>query len=81
MATAQIEERVAALEAEIAGLKAELARQREPAPRWWEEIGMFANDPIYEKAMKLGREYRRSLRPGAKKQAAKTHARPRHRSS
>jgi hypothetical protein len=49
MATAQIEERVAALEAEIAGLKAELARQREPAPPWWEEIGTFANDPIYEK--------------------------------
>ena len=33
-----------------------------PIP-WWEDIGVFANDPVYDKAMKLGRAYRRSLRP------------------
>jgi hypothetical protein len=31
---------------------------------WWEEIlGSFANDPVYDEAMQLGRQYRESLRP------------------
>jgi hypothetical protein len=33
---------------------------------WWEEIGVFANHPVYDKAMRLGRAYRRSLRPTKK---------------
>jgi hypothetical protein len=33
---------------------------------WWEEIlGSFANDPAYDEAMQLGRQYRESLRPKA----------------
>jgi hypothetical protein len=79
-----------ALEAEVARLKAELERQRGTGKPWWEEIGVFANDPVYEKAMKLGRAYRRSLRPkkpsarrhtSPTKRLAKQDARPRHRSS
>jgi hypothetical protein len=32
--------------------------------RWWERIvGIFEDDPEFEEAMRLGREYRDSLRP------------------
>ena len=62
MATTSLEERVAALEAEMARLKQQL--QPEPKKPWWQErIGAFANDPMYDEAMRLGREYRESLRP------------------
>ncbi|MFI5394054.1 MAG: hypothetical protein ACHQ9S_00850 [Candidatus Binatia bacterium] len=64
MATGHIEERVAALEAEIVRLKKRLNRGAISRRPWWEEIaGGFANDPIFEEAMKLGQQYRRSLRP------------------
>ena len=59
---ATLEERVAELEAEVARLK----RRLEPEAKkpWWEErIGAFADDPMYDEAMRLGREYRESLRP------------------
>ena len=39
-----------------------------PPPPWWERIDeTFADDPIYEQAMKLGLAYRESLRPGKPK--------------
>ena len=78
MADTQLESRLTVLEAEVERLKAELARQRGTGVSWWEEIGVFANDPVYDKAMKLGRSYRRSLRP-AKKPSTKRHVRPRQR--
>ena len=60
-----LEQRVADLEAEVATLKRKLDNLDRTAP-WWEQIaGTFENDPIYEKAMQLGREYRQSLRPKA----------------
>ena len=63
-----IENRITALENELERLKKKV--DVDPRP-WWEQIfGRFANDPMYEEAMRLGREYRESLRP-------KTAARPR----
>jgi hypothetical protein len=74
MAVPEIELRVAALEAEVAHLKHQLEAVAKPARPWWQEIyGTFANDPLYEEAMRLGREYRESLRPKpAKRSAAKS---------
>ena len=64
MAARELEGRVAALEAEVARLRQRLDATTKPAKPWWEEIyGTFADDPIYEEAMRLGREYRESLRP------------------
>jgi hypothetical protein len=81
MATGQLEERVAVLEAELARLKKRLEREAVPPRPWWKEIGTFANDRIFEEAMKLGEEYRRSLRPKPAKRRRKRDAHPRHRSS
>jgi hypothetical protein len=64
MGTEHLEERVVALEEELARLKTKVEAAVAPGP-WWETIaGSFQNDPVYEKAMKLGRQYRESLRPG-----------------
>lgn len=57
----KLEERVAILEAEVALLKNKLESDSSKTP-WWEKInGTFANDPMYDEAMQLGREYRKSL--------------------
>ena len=61
MASARLEQRVAALEEELRRLKAKVEGMAEAKP-WWERIaGTFQDDPVYEKAMRLGRQYRRSL--------------------
>jgi hypothetical protein len=65
MATVKLEDRVAALEAEVARLKKKFDKDSKP---WTEKIeGAFANDPAFEEAMHLGRQYRESLRPKPKK--------------
>ena len=67
-----LEERVAALETEMERLKQE--RSAAPAPPiapasteempWWERIfGTFKDDPMFEEAMRLGEEWRRSQQP------------------
>jgi hypothetical protein len=60
----KLEQRVAALEAEVAKLKEQNGKNESDDRPWWEKIyGTFANDPYYEEAMRLGREYRESFRP------------------
>jgi hypothetical protein len=63
MTSARLEQRVAALEAAVAKLQSKL-EEREPSKPWWEQIaGTIEDDPIYERAMRLGQQYRQSLRP------------------
>lgn len=58
----QLEERVAYLEAEVAQLKDKVENDLSHKP-WWEQIvGAFADNSTYDEAMRLGREYRDSLR-------------------
>ena len=64
MASPSLEERVTVLEAELARLKQEQTVATLAKKPWWEEIrGAFKDDPDYVEAMRLGREYRESLRP------------------
>jgi hypothetical protein len=64
MATHSLEERLTALEAEVAQLKRQLNQQKEEScVPWWERIsGAFANDPMFDEAMRLGREWREAQR-------------------
>jgi hypothetical protein len=63
MTSTKLEKRVAALEEELARRKSKV-ETAEPAKPWWERIaGTCEGAPVYEKAMKMGREYRQSLDP------------------
>ncbi len=62
MPTASLEDRVTALEAEVARLSREVcsAKEGKSAPWWERQFGAFKDDPLYDKAMRLGAEYRKS---------------------
>jgi len=65
MASSTLAQRVTALEAEVSHLKNQLVALAVDKP-WWEQIaGTFADDSIYDEAMRLGRKYRESQRPKA----------------
>jgi hypothetical protein len=74
MAVPELEQRVAALEAEVTQLKEQVKKAVPSKGDWLDNIyGAFADDPHFEEAMRLGREYRESLRPKAtKKRSQKT---------
>lgn len=56
-----LEERVALLEAQVGALRRGSVNSDERP--WWEKIrGRFKDDPAYEEAMRLGREYREATK-------------------
>jgi hypothetical protein len=65
--SATLRQRVEALEKLVASLQ----QQQGPGPAgraWLDDLyGKFAGDPDFETAMKLGRKYRKSLRPRVRK--------------
>jgi len=64
MATGTLKQRVEALEAEMAHLKAKVENGLDTTKPWWDQVwGAFADDSAFEEAMRLGRQYRESLRP------------------
>jgi hypothetical protein len=73
MTLKELERRLIALEQTVALLQAQVNRTNDPNRPWWQNVaGSFANDPVFEEIVRLGREYRESLRPGAKKKAKKS---------
>ena len=59
----ELEERIAALEGDVAQLKFASRFARVPQKRWWRSlVGKYENNPDFEEAMRLGREYRESQR-------------------
>ncbi len=68
MASVSLGDRVAALEAEVARLKAKIEGTIPQKNPWLDTVwGSFANDPAFEEAMRLGREWRESFRPKPRK--------------
>jgi hypothetical protein len=68
----KLESRVAILEAKVEQLQRKLEAVTPDARPWWEHlVGAFADDPAFEEAMRLGREYRESLRPRSRSKPAK----------
>lgn len=82
MSNKELETRIIALERTVADLVRRLgengsqrAEDIDPKtqPRWWVEgAGRFKDDPVFDEIVRLGREYRESLRPGAKKRQTKS---------
>lgn len=68
MTTLELEKRLTALEAEVVSLKQQTTTNKPTAALpssipWWQEIsGAFKDDPIFDEAMRLGREWRESQR-------------------
>jgi len=64
MPSTSLEDRLSAVEAELERLKERLDSSPDREVPWWETIfGTFRDNEEYEQAMRLGREYRESLRP------------------
>ena len=58
-----LEERVTRLETEVNALKRHLKQGDAMRIPWWEQIaGTFADDPAFDEAMRLGRQYREAQR-------------------
>jgi hypothetical protein len=70
MTTAELAKRVEALEKAVAELQAQVKGTPFPDPDrpWWRlDAGRFRDDPVFEEIIRLGREYRESLRPKPRK--------------
>jgi hypothetical protein len=71
MSPTELEKRVAMLEEELTKLKNRVETV-DPGKPWWERItGTFEKDPVYEQAMKLGRQYRQALSTGTSSRKGK----------
>ena len=69
----KLESRVAILEEKVIQLQRQLDAVAPEANPWWQYVvGAFANDPAFEEAMRLGREYRESLRPRKRAKSSKS---------
>jgi hypothetical protein len=61
MSPSKVEERLSKLEAEVMQLKLSLLNSTNTIKPWWENIvGVFADDPSFEEAIVIGRQYRQS---------------------
>ena len=64
MATQSVEDRLDALETKLERLRRDVDRIPPNSVSWWKQNwGWAKDDPLYEEAMHLGREYRESQAP------------------
>jgi uncharacterized protein YydD (DUF2326 family) len=61
MSNSSLEKRVTRLEAELASLKAQKPSTPKEVTGWQSIVGVFADNPYFEEAVAIGREYRESL--------------------
>ena len=63
MSNTEVEKRISILEEELSILKSKFEKIEKKDLPWWDKIaGTFADNPAYNEAMRLGREYRLSQR-------------------
>ncbi len=68
MTVAELEQRVAELEKAVTQIQKRMASGKAPGRRWWiEDAGRFANDPVFDEIVRLGKAYRDSLKPKKRK--------------
>ncbi len=73
MTIKELARRVEALEEEVLALRQEIRASGEEPRKWWRTgAGRFAGDPVFEEIVRLGREYRESLRPAGRKRSPRT---------
>lgn len=61
--TSSVEERLSQLEQKVDRLLGEQAETMNKTPWWKKIVGVYKDDLEFDEAMRLGREYRESLRP------------------
>jgi hypothetical protein len=65
---ANLEKRLQAVEEAVRRLQDQLGAEADPRRAWWRDhVGRFKNDPEFDEIVRLGRQYRESLRPKRKK--------------
>ncbi len=61
---ANLEKRLQAVEEAVRRLQDQLENSEDPRQTWWREhVGRFKDDPEFEEILRLGKQYRQSLRP------------------
>lgn len=61
--TANLEDRVEALEREVRQLKSAVRRRAKKKQKpWWEQMaGIFKDDPLFDEIIESGKQYRQTL--------------------
>ena len=73
MTSAQLADRLEALEKEVARLASKISGPADPDRQWWlEDAGRFKDDPVFEEIDRLGKACRRSLGPRRRAKRAHT---------
>ena len=70
MRQTEILHKLQSMQGELDALKASVAKLA-GKENWRSMAGVFENDPVFERAMKYGREYRQSLRPKSRRRNKK----------
>jgi hypothetical protein len=64
MTVAQLAQRLETLERAVERLESRSLPHADLTRQWWlEDAGRFQNDPVFDEIVRLGREYRDSLKP------------------
>jgi hypothetical protein len=71
MTLSELTRRVEELEKQLAEMRKKVEHLPDPAPWWVTGAGRFANDPVFDEIVRLGREYRESLHPDRRKKKPK----------
>jgi hypothetical protein len=71
MTLKELDARITRLEQAFESLRTQTVKPEPKEPWWISGAGRFANDPIFDEIVRLGREYRESLRPDGRKKKRK----------